>query len=201
MFKTKKDLLSIIISALAVQTTQPIEWGWLTNNSIYKQGTELCSRLSKKVDTYKKYSPYGNWLLKKANEHTAVIIGSAVAAIGLTCMFTRIRNYEHMQQQKRQEEEEISGQRQDALDDELDKDLSNKLTNISCTDDDESLEKHWSCVRGLILCGANPNATNYVGEALHCAAECENRPMVRFLQRHHAKHLDIDSQKLLMYST
>ena len=118
-------------------------------------------------------------------------------------MFTRIRNYEHMQQPKRQEEEEISRQRQDELDKELSNKLTNisKLINISCADDGESLEKHWSCVRGLILCGANPNATNYVGEALHCAAECENRPMVRFLQRHHAKHLDIDSQKLLMYST
>ena len=78
MFNVNKALLSIIISALAVQTTQPMDFNWLTNSSIYKQGTELCSRLSK-TDAYKKYSPYGNWLLKKANEHKYMILGSLLA--------------------------------------------------------------------------------------------------------------------------
>ena len=72
MFNLNKALLSIIISALAVQTTQPMDFNWLTNSSIYKQGTELCSRLSK-TDAYKKYSPYSNWLLKKATEHKYTI--------------------------------------------------------------------------------------------------------------------------------
>ncbi len=77
--KQNKALLSIIISTLVVGTTQPAHFNWLTNNSIYKQGTELCSRLSK-TDAYKQYAPYGNWLLKKAKERRATI---AACLVGL----------------------------------------------------------------------------------------------------------------------
>ncbi len=79
MIKLNKALLSIIISAFAVQTTQPIDLGWLTNSSIYKQGTELCSRLSQ-TDTYKQCAPYGSWLLEKAKEHKTTV---AACLVGL----------------------------------------------------------------------------------------------------------------------
>ena len=74
-----KALLSIIISAFAVGTTQPAHFNWLTSSSLYKKGTDICSHLSYN-DTYKTVAHYGSWLLKKANKHKCVI-SLAVAAI------------------------------------------------------------------------------------------------------------------------
>ncbi len=95
--KQNKALLSIIISAFAVQTTQPIDWGWLTNNSIYKQGTELCSRISK-TDTYKTMAQ----LLEKANKHKYVIAGSL--AIGAIILYAKKRSNERNVLKKYNEE-------------------------------------------------------------------------------------------------
>ncbi len=73
MFKPNKALLSILIlSGLTVQTTQPVDWSWLTNNSIYKQGSKLCSNFSE-TDVYKKGAPYGNLLLKEANKNKGLL--------------------------------------------------------------------------------------------------------------------------------
>ncbi len=88
MFNVNKALLSIItISVLSIQTTQPINWGrWITNSSIYEQGTQAFLRLSK-TDAYKKCSPYGNWLLEKANKYKGTIAACAV------CLFIAKKGY------------------------------------------------------------------------------------------------------------
>ncbi len=75
--KAKALLLVLILSGLTVQTTQPVDWSWLTNNSIYRQGNELCARLSK-TDAYQQCAPYGSWLFEKAKEHKTTIAACMV---------------------------------------------------------------------------------------------------------------------------
>ncbi len=222
MFNLNKALLSIIISAFAVGTTQPIDWGWLTNNSIYKQGSEFHSRLSQS-DTYKKCATYGNLLLKKAKKHEAVIVGSAMiagmvvvagSAVLLMRKLQRIRSLNKQLRQLKQVNEEIKQailrlneeREQEILRFNLDGDLQYELDELStqllirsCKPD---LEPQWSNIRGLIANGANPNITDFLDGrgALNFAVSLENVPMVRLLRQHGANSHELDGYQMSPYA-
>lgn len=82
MFKRHQILLKIlIISALTVQTTQPISWDWLPS-SVYQEGSKLCSYLGG-TDIYKQSASCCNWLFEKGKRHPSIVVVGTVGLLAL----------------------------------------------------------------------------------------------------------------------
>ncbi len=182
MFKPNKALLSILIlSGLTVQTTQPVDWSWLTNSSIYRQGNELCSRLSKS-DTYQQCAPYGSWLFEKAKEHKVTIAACMVCGfIAKKCYDKYYDMYTHRKSIKRKNDKQEAKEPIQLFDKELQK--INNLKNVS--DDD------WQIIKELIeqkKVGVdhfiNPAFSEQGYSALYLAIEKDDLEMVKWLIKH-----------------
>ena len=198
MFQTHKALLStLIVSFITVQTTQPIDWGWLTNNSIYQQGTELCSRLSK-TDAYKQCAPYGKPLLTKAKQYKGLIADLIASTAALITTLKLYATSQNMRQKIKnnlkslfevekseniiflQSDHDIAHKCAENSDDETEK-LKNILLKPMIEYDD------WDEIESLIQNGANIDSVDKNGNTLlHNAVLSDNYPAVSMLLRHAA---------------
>ena len=185
MFNVNKALLSIItLSVLSIQTTQPINWGcWITNSSIYEQGTQAFSRLSK-TDAYKKYSPYGNWLLKKANKHKVTIAACVVCLFIAKRGYSIYKNWRHIQSKT----EELKGY--------LDKSIRFVSGLIDENVSEHDAQRNFMSAVYCMQDGAKVNTQDKVGRtALYIAVKRENLDQIKELYTTYKADPDIATEE------
>ena len=176
----------VVMVANSCSTAQAIDFSELTNR-IYKQGTEFCSRL-KKSNAYKQCATYGKKLLTKEGPKDAAKL---LIALGiLAVIFKTIAPDPLAKYPNDGPSEGIC-----VLNDEL----STKCKEIR-TFSKDVYPNASSRIRGLILCGADPNSTDcdllasgvkdinsgLNRTALHCAVLHKDTSMVHFLLQHGA---------------
>ncbi len=145
--KYATQTILMVMVANSCSTAQAIDLSGLTNR-IYKQGAAVCSRLSQS-NAYKQCANHGDWLLGKAKKHKGFFMASTAIAIALYAIkkaddsLKADREHSHNRQQ---EDMARKGQLTQQLIEELRK-----------VDNGYEEEPNWSPIRGLILCGADPN--------------------------------------------
>ena len=160
MFNLNKALLCIIMSALAVGTTQPMDWGWLTTRSICESirniGTHYNAPCTASV----------NAALKKVERHKGVIAGITVAATALTTAGYML--YCRAEAAKQAQAEAA-------------KQATQELEGILKSYAEGQSPLCWKTIKELIDAGANVDAAHDGWTVLHLAVADENINMVKYL--------------------
>ncbi len=141
MFKIHKALLSILIlSGLTVQTTQPIDLGWLNTSSVYEQGRQLCSQVQ--TQAYQACAPVGSWLFNNIKEHKSGIAGCLAVSAGIITAYYHYAQHLKKQQSRAQMLQNSQKEEEDKKEHKRKKEEQEKQANLQREQECNQQEKN-----------------------------------------------------------